>query len=103
MPRRWKPKDDIPALFAQAKEKALFVLEQFTFLRLTPELDEIDYLKDDSKVEHELVILSFDDCKNQLEKFEKDAKSSYMQAIRDQVKKNFFLWNKLFFLLTKTI
>lgn len=56
-------------------------------------------MKDDSKVDQELVILTFDQYKNCREKFEKDAKTAYMQALRDQVISNTHFWTQQYMTL----
>jgi len=87
LPRRWKPTDNISDFFLTARKQAENLLEKFSILRLTEELETVMYL-DPNVTVHEVdptfIILSYEEAQTIKEKFFKEAESSYKQALRDQ-------------------
>lgn len=86
IPRRWKPKDDIASVFKDAKARTENLLESFAILRLTPELDSVQVFSSESNdnFTSEYVILSEEEYTELKEKFDKETKNLYLQAVRDQ-------------------
>jgi hypothetical protein len=63
------------------------VLEQFSLMRLKETDDQTKFLDTNStqNPEPSLILLSRDEAEHIKADFEKEAESSYMQAVRDQV------------------
>eukprot|EP01105_Mastigella_eilhardi_P007232 TRINITY_DN18739_c0_g1_i1.p1 TRINITY_DN18739_c0_g1~~TRINITY_DN18739_c0_g1_i1.p1 ORF type:complete len:873 (-),score=304.54 TRINITY_DN18739_c0_g1_i1:71-2659(-) len=109
LPRRWRPHDDIGAVFFKARDGAEQLLDRCLYLRLAPEDDRLVFLtrKTGDGAERPLILLdvptvkevgdrdppAFDkakmllphhDAMEALENFRRNAQIAYMQALRDQ-------------------
>ena len=86
LPRRWKQGDDVRSIFLEAKTKTLQVLEAYSLIRLKEEMDKISYLEEGAEdVDKKHIVIPHEEAVRIKDDFERDANSSYLSAVRDQV------------------
>jgi len=88
LPKRWKPSDDIPKAYAEAKQKGDELLEYFAVLRMNEIDDTKEFLDLDKgyfdELDPKLVVMPLEEVERVREKYRGNAQSIYKQAVREQ-------------------
>eukprot|EP01099_Mayorella_cantabrigiensis_P004283 TRINITY_DN3211_c0_g2_i6.p1 TRINITY_DN3211_c0_g2~~TRINITY_DN3211_c0_g2_i6.p1 ORF type:complete len:630 (+),score=149.63 TRINITY_DN3211_c0_g2_i6:486-2375(+) len=84
IPRKWTPEDNVASYFKTARDKGSQLIELFSVLRLKAEFKDVSVFDPSATIDPEYIILTPEECNQQMEIYKRDCDSAYNQAISEQ-------------------